>query len=63
MNFEREVNSMMNRNKNQLGKKSIDSNYPTNESSKFAKFSKTSKPFEFARFNKGNKTLMLSKED
>ena len=63
MNFEKEVNSKMERNKGQLGKKSLVSNYPANQSSKSAKYSKTSKPSQFLKFNKGNKTSMLSKED
>ena len=63
MNFEREINNKMERNKSQLGKKSLESNYLANQSSKSTKFSKTSKPSQFSKLNRGNKTLMQSKED
>ena len=51
MNFEREVNSMMERKKNQLGKKSLEFKFPTNQSSKSAKFFKNSKPSQLLKFN------------
>ena len=63
MNFEREVNNRIERNKGLLGKRSLEFNYHGNQSSKFAKFSKTSKPSKFSKFNQGNKIGMLSKED
>lgn len=63
INFEREINNMLERNKNHLEKRSLESNNPTNQSSKFVKFSKTSKPSQSSKFNEGNKTLMLCKED
>ena len=44
MNFEREVNNKIERNMGLLEKRSLEFNYPGNQSSKFAKFSKTSKP-------------------
>ena len=55
MNFEREINNMMERNKNYLEKKSLESNHPANQSSKFVKFSKTSKPSQSSKFNEGKK--------
>ena len=51
MNFEREVNSRIKRNKGQLGKRLLVSNYPANQSSKFAKFFKTSKLSQISKFN------------
>ena len=63
MNFEREVNSRMERKKYQLEKRSLELKYPANQSFKFAKFSKSSKPSQFSTFNQGNKSLMLSKEE
>ena len=42
MNFKRKVNSRMERNKGQLGKKFLISNYPAIQSFKSTKFSKTS---------------------
>ena len=63
MNFEREVNDRIERNKGLLGKRSLEFNYSGNQSSKFAKFSKTSKPSKFSKFNQGNKIGMLRKED
>ena len=47
MNFEREVNSRMERNKSQQGKRSAKSNYPAKQSIKFAKFSKNFQPSQF----------------
>ena len=63
MNFEREVNNRIERNKGQLGKRSLESNYPASQSFKFAKFSKASNPSQVSKFNQGKKTVMLSKED
>jgi hypothetical protein len=63
MNFEREVNSRVERKKGQLGKISFEFKYPGNERFKFAKFFKRSKPSQFSKFNQGNNTLMLSKEE
>ena len=48
MNFEREVNSRMERNKSQLGKRSAKSNY---------------RPPQISKFNQRNKTSMLNKEE
>ena len=61
--LERDVNNFMERNKGQLKKRFLKFNYHSNQSSKFAKFSKTSKPSQILKFNKGNKFMMMSKED
>ena len=50
MNFEKEVNSRIERNKSQLEKRSLESIYP-NQSSKIPNFLKTSKPSQFSKFN------------
>ena len=63
MNFEREVNSRMERSKSQLGKRSSESNYPARQNFRFAKFSKNSHPSQFSKFSQGNKTSRLSKEE
>ena len=60
MNFEREVNSRMERKKGQLGKRPLEFKHPVNRSSKFAK---RSKPSQFSRFNQGNQNSRLSKEE
>ena len=55
INFEREINNMLERNKNHLEKRSLESNHLANQSSKFAKFSKTSKPSHLQSSMKGTK--------
>jgi hypothetical protein len=48
MNSEREVNTMVERNKGQVGEKnSLESDYPANQSSKYAKFTNNLKPSQF----------------
>jgi hypothetical protein len=54
---------MMKRNKGQLGKKILKSNYVANQNFKSAKFSKTSIISHFSKFNQGEKTLVLNTED
>ena len=63
MNFEREVNSRMERKKCQLEKKSLEFKYPTNQISKSTMFFKNSTFFQLSKFNPRNKTVMLSKEE